>query len=87
MKRQKNQPNWSFIVQVSTQGGLHVRYVRIDQRVEAARRARSLERIRNQVKERLSLEASETGLVFHVIYEGNPEMATAVLEAEAACPF
>lgn len=82
-----NNPNHSFVIQITDAMSRHAGYMRIDQVVAGKYDARTVERVRNQVQDRLNELHLKTRCHYLVIYEGNPEMASAILAAEQDCPF
>ena len=82
-----NEVNYSFIVQITTLRGHHYDYLRIDQNVGNRRHASNVQRVTNTVERHLDGLSKRNQMAYHVIYAGNPEMATAILEAENDCPF
>lgn len=82
-----NKSNLSYIIQISSQSGIHHGYMRIDQNAGIPLYAYNMQRINNGVQAHLNHLSKKTGMAYHVIYEGSPEMATAILEVENDCPF
>lgn len=80
-------PDHSFVVVSEMPNGHYVEAFKIDQALALPKKARNMENLRNQIEQHLHRLHCQTGLNYRVIYEGNPEMAEAVLKAEQDCPF
>lgn len=76
--------NRSFIIQVSNDEGEDKGCYRIDQFISPRDGVRGEERVRNQVERSLFHKWRKTGLTHSIIYEGNPEMATVIMQQELA---
>lgn len=79
--------NRSFVVQRSNDKGHDLGCYQIDQFISPRDGARGEQRVRNQVERHLFHQWRKTGITHAVIYEGNPEMAAAVLKQANSCPF
>lgn len=79
--------NRSFVIVRSTEQGKWLGAYQIDQFCSPRDGERGHTRIRNQVERHLFHQFRKTGEVHAIVYEGNPEMAAAILAQETACPF
>lgn len=79
--------NRSFVIQRSDEEGKDLGCYQINQFISPRDGARGQERVRNQVERHLFHQWRKTGITHSIIYEGNPEMAAAILQAETANPF
>lgn len=82
-----DQANRAFVVVMSDDSGKHRGAYIVSQYVAPRDGERGQQRIRNQVERHLYHQFRRTGLHHSVVYEGNPEMAEAILQAETDCPF
>lgn len=74
-----NAPTWSFVVVVSDDNGRWIESYQVDQFVRNEDGQRGRDRVRNQVERHLYHQFRRTGNHHQVVYEGNPEMAAAIL--------
>lgn len=78
-----NTPNWAFLVQVTRPRGSHVEYQYIEQLVTHPSHSKCLERVQNQVNDRLSALSRRTGLNYFVIAEGPPETVRRIMKEQS----
>lgn len=82
-----NQPDYSFVVVSKLPDGRLFEVFKIDQCLPMPKRNRQKDGIANQMAQHFNDLHLKTGLSYLVIYEGNPEMAEAVLKEHQECPF
>lgn len=80
-------PDWSYVVAVTLPDGRYHETFKIDQALPMPKRARQIELLGNSIDQHLHNLHCKTGFRYSVIYEGNPEMAEAILKQEQECPF
>lgn len=87
MSKLHNEANLSYIIQVSNHAGLHYGYMRIDQSVGTPVYAHNVRRISKGVENHLNHLGKKTGMAYQIIFEGHPQLATAILGSANDCPF
>lgn len=80
-------PDRVYVVNSHLPNGRYFETFKIEQALPLPKRNRQIERLGNAIEQHLHDLHCKTGLKYSVIYEGNPEMAEAILKQEQECPF